>query len=392
MQHFREHERPDFSPEKAERKSLVGMTEPSYASVIEAIHSFPKEVWLIYTVKFLESYSFFILAYSLVLYLSQEFGFGDEQAAWAYGIYGTLVSVYGLGIGVIIDGLGVRRTLPVGAALTLPVLQIAVKRYTTEKNRSVAFTGFYIVMNIAAMTAAPCIDAVHRFLHGDPATHPFTPYRLLIAAGALLSCISLYVTIRHIKDEDEDEIINRTLPQESPQQAVRHVLRSPVPESVLRSTGVSPKRELVFKEEMQEYAQVTKMLGNARVEAFCFDGVSRLCQIRGQMRKRVWINVGDIVLVSLREFQDNKADIIWKYTPDEARSLKAYGELPANVRPNEAEGFGGDESESDGIEFADFDDDDVVVSRPSAKASAAPAAAAPKVPVTATGEIDLDAI
>lgn len=132
------------------------------------------------------------------------------------------------------------------------------------------------------------------------------------------------------------------------------------------------------------------MLGNARVEAFCFDGVSRLCQIRGQMRKRVWINMGDIVLVSLREFQDSKADIIWKYTPDEARSLKAYGELPANVRPNETEGLGGDESDSDGIEFADFDDGEPA---PAPRASSRPAAAAaPKVPVTSTGEIDLDAI
>lgn len=130
------------------------------------------------------------------------------------------------------------------------------------------------------------------------------------------------------------------------------------------------------------------MLGNARVEAFCFDGVSRLCQIRGQMRKRVWINMGDIVLVSLREFQDSKADIIWKYTPDEARSLKAYGELPANVRPNETEGLGGDESDSDGIEFADFDDGEPV---PAPRVKAA-AVVAPKVPITATGEIDLDAI
>jgi len=153
------------------------------------------------------------------------------------------------------------------------------------------------------------------------------------------------------------------------------------------------KRELVFKEDLQEYAQVTKMLGNARVEAFCFDGVTRLCQIRGQMRKRVWINMGDIVLVSLREFQDSKADIIWKYTPDEARSLKAYGELPASVRPNETEGFGGDESESDGIEFADFDDEDDIPPPRAKSSSAAPApAAAPKVPMTATGEIDLDAI
>lgn len=131
------------------------------------------------------------------------------------------------------------------------------------------------------------------------------------------------------------------------------------------------------------------MLGNARVDAFCFDGVSRLCQIRGQMRKRVWITVGDIVLVSLREYQDSKADIIWKYTPEEARSLKSYGEIPASVRPNETE-VGGDESESDGIEFADFDDADVPVPAPRAQKSAP--VAAPKVPMTETGEIDLDAI
>jgi translation initiation factor 1A len=41
-----------------------------------------------------------------------------------------------------------------------------------------------------------------------------------------------------------------------------------------------------------EYAQVTRMLGNGRLEAFCFDGVNRLCHIRGKLRKRVWIGVG----------------------------------------------------------------------------------------------------
>jgi translation initiation factor 1A len=48
------------------------------------------------------------------------------------------------------------------------------------------------------------------------------------------------------------------------------------------------------------------MLGNGRVEAFCFDGVNRLCHIRGKLRKRVWIGVGDIVLLGLRDFQDQK--------------------------------------------------------------------------------------
>uniref|UniRef100_M4C0F9 Eukaryotic translation initiation factor 4C n=1 Tax=Hyaloperonospora arabidopsidis (strain Emoy2) TaxID=559515 RepID=M4C0F9_HYAAE len=61
------------------------------------------------------------------------------------------------------------------------------------------------------------------------------------------------------------------------------------------------KRELDFKEEGQEYAQVVRMLGNGRLEAYCFDGVTRLGHIRGKMRKKVWVGAGDIILVSLRE-------------------------------------------------------------------------------------------
>ena len=53
------------------------------------------------------------------------------------------------------------------------------------------------------------------------------------------------------------------------------------------------KRELVFKEDGQEYAQVVRMLGNGRLEAFCFDGTTRLAHIRGKMRKKVWVTAGD---------------------------------------------------------------------------------------------------
>ena len=41
------------------------------------------------------------------------------------------------------------------------------------------------------------------------------------------------------------------------------------------------RRELTFKEDGQEYAQVIKMLGNGRLEAMCFDGTKRLATIRG---------------------------------------------------------------------------------------------------------------
>ena len=53
---------------------------------------------------------------------------------------------------------------------------------------------------------------------------------------------------------------------------------------------------------------------------------------------RYRINVGDVVLIGLRDFQDSKADIILKYTPDEARLLKSYGELADTVKVNEDAG------------------------------------------------------
>ncbi|KAF2144766.1 uncharacterized protein K452DRAFT_266857 [Aplosporella prunicola CBS 121167] len=115
------------------------------------------------------------------------------------------------------------------------------------------------------------------------------------------------------------------------------------------------KRELVFKEEGQEYAQVVKMLGNGRLEAQCFDGEKRLAHIRGKMRKKVWINQGDIILLSLREYQDEKGDVIMKYNADEARSLKAYGELPETAKINETDTYGG-EGDEGGIGF-EFDED-----------------------------------
>ncbi|KAL5714565.1 hypothetical protein ACHQM5_016509 [Ranunculus cassubicifolius] len=106
------------------------------------------------------------------------------------------------------------------------------------------------------------------------------------------------------------------------------------------------KRELVFKEDGQEYAQVLRMLGNGRCK----------------MHKKIWIAAGDIILVGLRDYQDDKADVILKYMRDEARLLKAYGELPDNTRLNE--GIGGiddDEacSENDYIEFEDEDIDKI---------------------------------
>ncbi len=55
-----------------------------------------------------------------------------------------------------------------------------------------------------------------------------------------------------------------------------------------KGDGDGDKRELVFKEDGQEYALITKMLGNGWLEVNCCDGTKRMAHIRGAFRKKVW--------------------------------------------------------------------------------------------------------
>ena len=90
--------------------------------------------------------------------------------------------------------------------------------------------------------------------------------------------------------------------------------------------GERRNREVPLAEEGQEYARVVAMLGNGRVRAKFTDKSERVCRIRGTMRRREWVNVGDIVLVSLRdELAGDTADIVHRYLPPEVQKLKAWG-------------------------------------------------------------------
>lgn len=82
---------------------------------------------------------------------------------------------------------------------------------------------------------------------------------------------------------------------------------------------------LRLKQDGEEYAVVDKMLGSGKFSAKCFDGNTRICKIPGSFYKKVWINTGDLVLVSVREFEEGKCDVITKYNELEAKKLKKQG-------------------------------------------------------------------
>lgn len=91
--------------------------------------------------------------------------------------------------------------------------------------------------------------------------------------------------------------------------------------------GARAKREAPVAEPGQQYARVLAMLGNNRVRARLADASERVCKIRGSMRRRQWVHVGDVVLVALRDgLAGDTADIVFCYQPAEVQRLHRLGE------------------------------------------------------------------
>ena len=91
----------------------------------------------------------------------------------------------------------------------------------------------------------------------------------------------------------------------------------------------------------QYYAYITKILGNGRMELNYYIPIYKedstvgdwncnksIGLIRGKMMKRVYVNLNDLVLVSEREFDKSKVDIIDKYNSNQIPYLKKESNFP----------------------------------------------------------------
>lgn len=97
------------------------------------------------------------------------------------------------------------------------------------------------------------------------------------------------------------------------------------------------KKKVISEEEMNDLVLpagtdvlgiAVKLLGYDRVLVKCQDGYERICRIRGKLKRRFWIRVGDVVLVSPWDFQyETRGDIIWRYTRGQVENLRKMGLL-----------------------------------------------------------------
>ena len=116
--------------------------------------------------------------------------------------------------------------------------------------------------------------------------------------------------------------------------------------------SIPKNRVIEFADENQKYAKVIKLLGNRRVTVRTIDNKEFLARIPGRFRRRIKVLINDLVLISIRDFQPDKVDIIHKYLEEEACHLVSYNEIPSIFISKDQT------NEGDGIFFGYSDDDD----------------------------------
>lgn len=119
---------------------------------------------------------------------------------------------------------------------------------------------------------------------------------------------------------------------------------------------VKVKRQIVLSSEIEHtvYGQAKKILGDCNFIINCFDGVERMCHIRKKIKRDI-VQLDSIVLIGLRDYQEEKGDIIFVYTRDEVNELKRLNEIPENAGVGRLLGDEEDNKEDQEIGY-NFDD------------------------------------
>jgi len=83
--------------------------------------------------------------------------------------------------------------------------------------------------------------------------------------------------------------------------------------------------------EGEIFGVADQLLGASKIKVMCEDGVSRMGRIPGKIKKRMWIREGDLLIVSIWDFQPDKCDVRFRYTKTQATNLSKRGKIPKSL-------------------------------------------------------------
>jgi len=211
---------------------MTDTQEESFIGKFMVLKGAVRELWLIFGTKILT-----ITAYALVgtstlgLWLSSDVGLSDQSAGVVIASWSSVLTIFTVMVGSLVDAIGIRKSLlagfglcvvarftmsfasapwialplgllplALGEALQTPVMVAAVRRFSTTKQRSIAFSIYYSMMNVGFAVAAWTFDKVRAGLgeHGHYSVPvigiQISTYQTIILLGLLFTIPNLLIT------------------------------------------------------------------------------------------------------------------------------------------------------------------------------------------------------
>ncbi len=79
------------------------------------------------------------------------------------------------------------------------------------------------------------------------------------------------------------------------------------------------------------FAIAERLMGGSRMNVVCADGKARLARIPGRMKRRARVRAGDLLIIVPWDIQNEKADVVYRYTKNQSRILSRRNLLPENL-------------------------------------------------------------
>lgn len=79
------------------------------------------------------------------------------------------------------------------------------------------------------------------------------------------------------------------------------------------------------------FAIAERLMGGSRMNVVCADGKARLARIPGRMKRRARVRAGDLLIIVPWDIQNEKADVVYRYTKTQSRILSRRNLLPENL-------------------------------------------------------------
>jgi len=205
-----------------------------YHGLVNLFHC-PREIWIAFLIKVLESLCYFSSVLMLMIFLTRDMGLSDTMAGTIFGVFSASMSFFMLFVGFIADSLGIKRALIVGLLIALvgrlaitftthpfvvypglfflsvgfaymiPLLAAAVKLFSTRKAQKFAFSWYYVVMNVGALAAGVTLDPI-RARFTEALTFPafgreflVRPSQVIFLVGVLATLVSLVLVVFFIR-------------------------------------------------------------------------------------------------------------------------------------------------------------------------------------------------